>query len=177
MLNKEYIASSGEVYTDGNQKQNIDKEGFVHIELSDAQYIVLFDINNQLYLEIYKYTPVFTINNLISEVIKIKKNYSNIGYNKKFDNLNIIKESDLVNINSFVCPKCGKEFVKAKSKADPSLILAYCSNCNIEYFLKPSKYFVIVAKKQFFRSKNNLLNEELMPEIIVKNGGSKTNER
>ena len=84
-IDREYYSTTNNIYSDGEVKSNIDRNGFIHItSVHNASYIFFIDLDNKIYLCIYKYIQeskfIEILQNfqlLIDTINKLKNNNSN----------------------------------------------------------------------------------------------------
>lgn len=186
-LNKEYKAVSDNIITDGNYDHRINGDGYIVISnISEtANYLIFIDQNGDLFLAVYKYTPSIKFKDITDAGIKIRKNTGIKKHSVLADSTSLIpsfvKPSDitqsglLVDINTFKCPDCKKNMIFGKFP-ESETIIAYCKNCQMEYALVPSKYYVIKARKQLYNSPDER-NPELLTDKKKNEKGSKNNEK
>lgn len=148
-LSHDYYSFSENIYTDGKETHNINREGYIHItDVKDATYIAFVDRNHNTYLCIYryaqetKYKEILDKYNILKSTVKgDKKSNSN--------NSNSIITSDLIDINSFRCTECDsdKDLTYKRSTTNPDILMAKCEKCKTEYTFTPSKYYKLASKR------------------------------
>lgn len=169
--NHEHIASSTEIYTDGEYSKHIDPEtGYVHIEnLRNVTYIMYLDANSMIYLHAYKFISEHNLKVISDGIKSLKKSIQSEDDISEFKYLlttpidkNTVTDVDdvyfevllrgqgIVNINNMVCDVCGG--VKFKDPilcSDMKTFEYQCSNCYTIYRLAPSKYYMITSRTVF----------------------------
>lgn len=158
-INAEYIASTDKIYTDGNIKSNINKNGYIHItEVNgNPNYIAFINNNNETFIAIYRYAPDYLYTYILEVANHLTTSLSKI-YNKNVNNKSLPIDNKLININKFKCEICNsrKNITFKRSKIIRDGIICSCNKCKSEYTLVPSKYYVLSSKKHnFFKSSNS----------------------
>ena len=110
---RDYYTSYDKIFIDGAYDISPNKEGFIHIHnVKDASYIIIIDKYKKTYIRVYKYIaeskfkPIYDACKLLRDII------NNEEYIEKKENNDILKTSDIVDINNFRCTECGNnEFI------------------------------------------------------------------
>lgn len=172
-VDAEYLAASDIIYSDGVVHQNINKEGCIHITSIEGNptYVMFLNPSGNIFICIYKYMQIQKFTEIVSNVdtLREKTGVKHISQRhhekkqhgeeqKKSEDIKPIEDdapkpinthelkSQLVDINKFKCTQCGGT-VKLSKERDGDTIIAKCLACKTEFYMVPSKYYVISAKK------------------------------
>lgn len=160
-LNIDYLASSTQIYSDGEFDQHVGSDENVHISnLNGASYIMFLDQNKNIFIAIYRYIYDGKYKEIVDQLNKLRK-FTGINKHEKSEKVSVENKNDIVDINTFKCPDCDSDMIWSKPYKDSDTIVSMCKKCNIEYALIPSKYYVIKAKKRLYKSNNNFRNINL----------------
>ena len=168
-LNSTYLASSTQIYSDGDFNQHVGSDGNVHISnVINANYIMFLDQNKNIYIAIYRYIYDSKFKEIIDNLINLRKITGSPKHAKKLEessnmqeDTNTDSEKNIVNLNEFVCEKCNSDVVWNKPYKDSDTIIAFCKLCGMEYAFIPSKYYVLKAKKKIYKPNNSFVNIKL----------------
>lgn len=163
-IDKDYFATVNNIYSDGEFKTNITREGFIHINsVKNASYIIYVDRKYNICACIYKYALetiykeiIDRLNALRDVVDKIKNNSNN--YDEVIESVNTHIDDDVIDINSFICTECEcKDKMEFhRSKTNPEALITVCNLCKTEYTFVPSKYYKLSSKKNiYFKSEKS----------------------
>ena len=178
-----HIASSTEIYTDGDYSKRVDPEtGYVHIEnLHNVSYIMYLDANGTIYLHAYKHISEHNLKIITDGIKSLKKSIQTNEEITDFKHLlstpiekNNITDMDdvyfevllrsqgIVNINNMVCDTCGGDDFKDPVLCDDMKTFeCQCNNCDTIFRLAPSKYYMITSKTVF----NDVSNIKVNPKF------------
>lgn len=197
-IDREYYASTDAIFTDGEIKSNITRDGYIHItSVKNANFLMFVDIEHNIYLCIYKY--IFTtkfkyirqkLQILRSRLEEIKENVYADSSDEKNTVIDCIAKNindDVIDINTFTC-ECGskEKMIFTRSKNNYEAIEAKCKACKSEYVFVPSKYYKLASKKLvYFKSEEssrqiNILNNTITidnnPTVTEEHAKPKTQE-
>ena len=163
---RDYYTSYDKIFIDGAYDISPNKEGFIHIHnVKDASYIIIIDKYKKTYIRVYKYIaeskfkPTYDACKLLRDIL------NNEEYIEKKENNDILKTSDIIDINNFRCTECGNnEFIFFRSSRTVDALETKCSRCKTEYELMPSKYYKISSKRViYFKS------EDVSRDVDIRN--------
>lgn len=167
-IDKEYWSSSDMIFTDGEIKSNINREGYIHItSVKDANYVMFADRDNIPYICVYKYIydnmfkEIIDKANILKERILKISGVETSAEDTKPDDKPI---SDLVDINNFRCTECGYDgkFSYKRTESNIDALETKCPKCNAIFTFVPSKYYKLASKKVvFFKTDQSSRNIDL----------------
>ena len=165
-LDREFFSVSENIFSDGDIKSNVNREGYIHItSIQNASYVALIDTEHNLYCCVFKYIPTTKFKEIIRNAGVLKRIIENdykIDKNHLEDGIGV--EDDLVDINEFTCTECDCEddLVFIRSETNPDAISTKCPKCQTEYTFVPSKYYRLSSKKViYFKSEDSSRNINL----------------
>ena len=162
-IDRDHYASIDTIFTDGEYKTSIGDNGYLKISnVCNANYIMFIDLENKIYLCIYKYISVSKFKPILQRLQMLKNTINKLnGSPCNNDNVDIIDnliDDDVIDINTFCCIECDSysEFTFTRSKTNPDILQAKCDKCKTEYTFTPSKYYKIASKKcVYFKSEKS----------------------
>jgi hypothetical protein len=165
-LDREFLSVSERIFTDGEVKFNVNREGYLHItSVQNAMYILFIDTEHNLYCCVFKYIPTTKFKEIIRHagVLKrITENDYKIDKDYLDDGINV--EDDLIDINEFTCTECDCEdtLIFTRSATNPDALITKCNKCCTDYTFVPSKYYKLSSKKViYFKSEKSSRNIDL----------------
>lgn len=160
-IDREYYSSSDVIHTDGDIKTSVNYDGYITIEsVVNATYLMFMDLEQKIYLCVYKYVPKTQYKHIKQE-LQILKNKIGVDDNIVSD-INI--NDDVVDINTFRCVECdfNDKLIFKRSKSNPEALECKCKMCKTEYTFVPSKYYKLSSKRViYFKS------EESSRQIVI----------
>ena len=180
-LNMKYKSVSNIIFTDGSYKHHVDKHAFIIIEnLIDANYIVLVDDHDRVFLGVYKHCSQALYRDIVDSIYDIREQ---LGINKKDTEQQeeklkdpSISEEDtplidvkhhkhegldnpddgLISLSDLKCDHCGStEFDEGTIATDVFALRYKCKQCGTVFTLVPVKYSIY--------SKTIIVNKENEP--------------
>lgn len=169
-LSRDYYSFSENIYTDGKETHNINREGYIHIrDVQDATYIAFVDRLHNVYLCIYRYIQETKYKEIIDKYNILK---STVRNDSKSKSKSTVLAEDIIDINDFKCTECDsdEELIFKRSLTNPDILTTKCKKCKTEYTFTPSKYYKL-ASKRLIHSKSNT------SRLINIQEGDDTNEK
>lgn len=161
-IDKDYFATIENIYSDGNFKTNVTREGFIHItSVKDANYIMYIDRQYHICACIYKYTLETSYKEIIDRLNGLRDVLDKVKGSDDDEITNSINnhiDDDVIDINLFICTECDcKEKMEfTRSKTNPDALISVCNMCKTEYTFVPSKYYKLSSKKNiYFKSEKS----------------------
>ena len=154
-LDREYYSSSDSIFTDGDYKTSIDDaNGYIHItSVQNATYLIFIDVENKIYLCVYKYLPTNKYK-FIKQKLQLLKNtinqYNNSNTTPVEPSTNTqYNTGDIIDINTFKCTECNStaKLCFRRVEGNPDALTTKCSICKTEYVFMPSKYYKLSSKR------------------------------
>ena len=174
-LYKKYKSSSEIIFCDGKYEHHVDRDGLISIyNITDARYIAFADQEMRVYLGVHKYISDYLYGDIINAIETLREKLGiirELSEGKKendTDNdeapivvkpnsLQVIGDSDLIDINNMKCSECGNtNFENAFRYNEIHDIECFCSKCGTVFVLSPSRYYILKAKISRI---NNIANE------------------
>ena len=149
-LNKKYIASSEDIFTDGTNTHYVDSEGYVIIKEVDAEYIIFLDIDSKVYLGIYKYIQDSKFKEILDGINTLRHH---IG-SAQIKSTKSLPDDGLIDVNNMTCTECGSVEFSNFSISTAGEIECTCKKCRTKFKLIPSKYYIIKSKTIIMNTEN-----------------------
>ena len=141
-IDRDYYASTDAIYTDGKYEYNVTRDAYIHItSVKNATFIMFLNMENEIYLCIYKYIPEEMFKIIKQKLQFLKNKISEIDYttarisgNNESNDNNIIDDfidDSVIDINSFTCTECGskEKLIFIRSKNNPEVLITKCNTC------------------------------------------------
>lgn len=183
-IDKEYYATLENIYTDGKYKTNITRDAYVHItSVHDATYLIFVDLENNIYLRIYRYTPDTNYKLIKQKLQFLKKTINRINKSDsqdvvENDIINEYVDDDVIDINTFTCTECESKdkLVFRRSKTNPEALKTTCATCRTEYVFVPSKYYKLSSKRTIYYKSEKSSRQIEIEDIIESKSVTKKEE-
>lgn len=168
-IDREYYSAMGEssIYTDGQIKTHVTREGFIHItSVKDATYLIFADRDYNTCLCVYKYIPDITCKYIMENLNLLKAKFTKQD-EPNMDIINNRIDDDVIDINTFTCTECDskEKMLFARSSTNCDILEAKCNICKAEYTFTPSKYYKLASKRViYFKSEKSSRDIEIKPK-------------
>lgn len=176
-LDREYYSNTNTIYSDGNIKTSIGKDAYVRVSVYDANYVMFVDIENKIYLCVYRYIPTTKFKQIKQELQLLKNEINKLSDNNTNDITNCIND-DVIDINAFKCTECksDEKLIFYRSKDNSDILITKCNICKSEYTFVPSKYYKLASKRTvYFKSNKSSRDIEIKELTSLKNASEVIN--
>jgi hypothetical protein len=177
-IDRDYYAVMDAIYSDGEIKSHITREGYIHItSVHDASYIIFVDRDYEICLCVYKYIPDIMCKYIMENLHAVQCVMNKSNDDPVCDAETSVNIYDgVIDINTFTCTECNSEdkMIFTRSKTNTEALESRCPHCKTEYTFVPSKYYKLSSKRViYFKSEESSRQIEIAePKIETINSTS-----